>query len=102
MWRADPSGKFEFSDVTYNPSQTLLSPKQPNFTLLKSLIITKFKGKKIKCGHLKDFVITETPFLETHYKTAILKTMEKNGEIKVNRNGAKAGSYTDEVVLEFL
>lgn len=102
MWRVDPSGKFEFSDVTYNPSQTLLSPLRPNYTLLKSLIVKKFKGQEVKSEELKNFVITETPFLETHYKKTILKPMEKNGEIRVNRNGAKTGSYADGVVIEFL
>lgn len=102
MWQADPSGKFEFSDVTYEPTQTFLSPKQPNHNLLKTLVIKKFKGQKVKTEDLRKFIVLGTPFLRTHYKSEILKPMEEKGEIKVLGSRKKRFSYPDGVVIEFL
>ena len=102
MWQADPSGKFEFSDVTYEPTQTLLSPKHPNYNLLKTFIIKKFKGQKVKTEDLRKFVVLNTSFLRTHYKSEILRPMEGKGEIKVLGSRKKRFSYPDGVTIEFL
>ena len=102
MWQADASGKFEFSDVTSEPTQTLLSPKQPNYSLLKTLIMKKFKGQKVKTEDLRKFVVLDTPFLRTHYKSEILRPMEEKEEIKVLDSRKKRFSYPDGVTIEFL
>lgn len=102
MWKADPSGSFEFSDVTYNPAQTMLLGHEPNYILLKKKIQKEYKGKKIKVEELEYFVVTKTIFRETHYKTSILRPMEKEGEIEVTRElGRKAGGYPEGTIIKF-
>ncbi len=102
MWKADPSGSFEFSDATYDPTQTMLLGHEPNYALLKKKIQKEYKGKKIKVEELEYFVLTSTIFKETHYKTSILRPMEKEGEIEVTREpGRKAGGYPEGTIIEF-
>lgn len=103
MWRIDPKGKFEFSDATYDPYQTVLFELEPNFTFLKKLILKEYGGKKVSVDELENFIVVETPFRETHYKTRVLNPMEKNGEIKVvSGNRSRAGTYPSGTIIEFL
>ena len=39
IWKIDESGWYQFSDATYNPSQPVLFEKEPNYYLLKKLIL---------------------------------------------------------------
>jgi three-Cys-motif partner protein len=103
MWDVDESGSFEFSDATYNPAQPTLFQTKPNYQSLKKAIIDKFGGMSVKVVDLETFILTQTPFRETHYKRPILAPMEREGEIKVN--GAKdrrRGSFPENCVIEFL
>lgn len=103
MWRVDPGGSFQFSDATYDPNQTMLFEKEPNFSLLKRNILKEYKGKRVSIGDLEDFVVVKTPFLKTHYKTRILKPMEKESKIKVIYNDKRRlGTYPEGALVEFL
>lgn len=103
MWKADPGGSYEFSDATHSPTQTLLYGKEPNYNLLKKLILNAYKGKKIKVEDLEYFILTKTHFRESHYKTKILRLMEKNNEINILRpEGKRKGTFPDEAIIEFL
>jgi len=103
MWKVDPSGFFKFSDATYNPNQTLLFEHKPNFVLLKRILIDEFKGKRISIEQLEHFVVVKTSFLETHYKTQILRPMEKNGELNAFRDKSrKKRTYPKGTIIEIL
>ncbi len=103
MWRVDSTGRFEFSDATYHPHQTTLLGGKPNYEHLKQLILNKYQGKKVLASDLKYFVVTETPYLSTHYKNSILRPMEREGKIKVASEGKRrAGSYLEDAIIEFL
>lgn len=84
MWKVDELGAFEFSDATYNPAQATLFAKEPNYFLLKKILLKQFKNKITTINDIEYFIITKTPFRETHYKRRILGVMEKleNPEIK--------------------
>lgn len=77
MWDVDESGSFQFSDTTYNPDQPELFKLSPDFYKLKRLIVSNFKGRKVKIEDIEEFVVVKTSFRETHYKKQILKEMEK-------------------------
>lgn len=113
MWKIDETGAFEFSDATYSPSQPTLFSNEPNFYLLKKIIINNFKKQVVKIGDLEYFVITKTPFRETHYKSKILAKMEKAAKPELKRrcdiclkNGSckfRLGTFPNECcVIEFL
>jgi three-Cys-motif partner protein len=83
MWKADPSGTFQFSDFTDANRTMKLFPDQPDFESLKRMIRVRFKGAEIPIEDVTNFVLSETPFLRTHFKTQILKPMESKGELLV-------------------
>ena len=103
MWKADPQGEFEFSDYTESLGLMNLFD-QPNFELLKSQLIKKFSGLEVPVEILREFVIGETAFLASHFKTQILKPMEDVGELEASRKDAKPrkkGTYADGTWLKF-
>jgi len=103
MWRVDPSGSFQFSDATYNPNQTMLFEKEPKFSLLKKKILDEYNGKIINIGDLENFISTKTTFLKTHYKSRILRQMEKEREIEVTCNhNRRKGTYPIGTSIKFL
>lgn len=104
MWNVDKDGVFQFSDSTYNPKQPTLLESKPNFYLLKKILLENFKGKKIKVKDLEKFIITETPFRETHYKTNILLKMEKSKPPEIRITGCKrrGGTFPPECTIELL
>ena len=83
MWRADPRGKFMFSDATYDPKQSVLFSPTPNYALLKKEIVDEFKGKQISIEDLENFVIIKTEFLRGHIRKKVLDIMEPAGEIEI-------------------
>lgn len=106
MWKVDESGLFQFSDATYNPAQMMLFEVKPDYYHLKKIILQNFKGKPVSIAELENFVLTQTPFRETHYKRQILAPMEKiqPPEIKVKCPDIKRkkGTFPVSCIVEFL
>jgi three-Cys-motif partner protein len=104
MWKVDKVGSFQFSDATFNPSQPMLFKPEPNYSWLKQIILKEFKGKSVSTKELENFVLTQTPFRETHFKRQILTEMEKADppEIKVEcQDPRKRGTFTDQCIIKF-
>jgi three-Cys-motif partner protein len=96
MWKADESGEFRFSDAT-DPNQLVLFENAPHLRTLQARIVAEFSGKEVSVGDIEKFVVVETAFRETHYKS-ILKALEKEaGLLKVIKAapGRKAGTFGD-------
>lgn len=106
MWKVDDSGLFQFSDATYNPDQPTLFKMNPDYFKLKQIILSNFKGKKINVDELENFVVTQTPFRETHYKRQILLSMEKANPPEINVKclvkKRKKGTFPSGCIIEFL
>jgi len=103
MWKVNESGMFEFSDATYNPAQPMLFEVNPNYDQLKKIILANFRKKSISIPELENFILTQTPFRETHYKRQILALMEKAEEIEVKSLNPKRKKYTfpPDCIIEF-
>ncbi len=105
MWKVDKNGTFQFSDSTHNPDQPVLFELEPDYRQLKNIILKEFKGKLVSIAELENFILTQTPFRETHYKKQILVPMEKAQppEIRV-KYGIKRRKYTfpPQSIVEFL
>jgi len=105
MWKLDKSGLFQFSDATYSPNQPVLFELGPNYNQLKKILLKKYKGKSVSITELEYFILTKTPFRETHFKTQILKSMEnvKPVDIKVRCQGKRRkGTFPPNCIVEFL
>lgn len=75
MWRSDPSGEYRFSDAD-DPNQCELFTKKPDYGRLKQLILNEFGGSIATVQQVEEFVLTATPFRETHYKIQVLRKLE--------------------------
>jgi len=103
MWKVDPAGTFQFSDYTDANRTIKLFPDQPDFEGLKRMLLARFQETDVTIQELNDFVLEETPFLKTHFKTQILKPMEATGELTIAqaKAGRRRGTFPDGVVVRF-
>ena len=75
MWKVDRSGGFRFSDAT-DPNQMVLFGNEPDYEVLRGLLLDRFQGRETTIADIEEFVVAETPFRETHYKRQILRPLE--------------------------
>lgn len=103
MWKVDPVGSFQFSDFTDANKTIKLFPDEPDFDQLKRMILVRFQGKDVSIEDLTKFVISETPFLRTHFKTQILKPMESQGELLIAKAKEirRKGQFPDGTIIRF-
>lgn len=105
MWKVDEKGAFEFSDYTYNPFQPYLFKIEPDYRLLKKLILKKYKGKIVPVPELEKFILVETPFRESHYKKQILIPMENSVPPRIEVKSMvkrRKNTYPDHCLIKFL
>ena len=95
MWKVDETGEFSFSDAT-DPKQLLLFTKEPRYEILSKQIQDYFRNREVKCAEVEEFVVAETPFRETHYKS-VLKDLENSEKLHVISAsvGRRRGTFPD-------
>ncbi len=103
MWRADPSGNFQFSDATWNPNQPTLFSLGPDFSFLESVLPAALIPEgEVPVERVERFVVEETPFLDTHYKKNVLAPLERAGHLTVVSSPRKRDfSYPPGTILRF-
>jgi three-Cys-motif partner protein len=103
MWKADRTGTFQFSDFTSANRTMSLFPDEPNFELLKRMILGEFKGKKAAIEDIGNFIVAKTPFLRTHFKRQILVPMENSRELSVVKAKAarRKGTFPEGTIIRF-
>jgi three-Cys-motif partner protein len=103
MWQVDPSGTFHFSDFTDANRTMNLFSAEPDFEGLKRMLVGHFRRTDVSIENLTNFVLSDTPFLRTHFKTQILKPMELLGELSVAhaKEGRRQGTFPDGTVIRF-
>lgn len=102
MWRTDPTGDFQFSDATEGVGMMKLF-NQPNYERLKGQILATYKGKSVSIEKLTEFVVENTEFLETHFKTPILKPMEEQNELTAEllARPRRKGTFPNGTIISF-
>jgi hypothetical protein len=104
MWKIDEAGLFHFSDAT-DPTQSVLFEAMPNVTDLRGRLLAAFGGKAASIQEIEDFVLSRTPFRETHFKRQLLAPMEKaipaEIEILSAPPGRKRGQYPLGTTIRF-
>lgn len=76
MWKVDETGTFQFSDAT-DPNQSVLFEGGPDVADLCRRLLEAFRGRDVSIDEIEEFVVTQTPYRETHYKKPVLIPMEK-------------------------
>ena len=106
MWKVGKTDSLQFSDATHNPDQPMLFEMEPNYELLKKTILGNFKGTSVSIEELEDYVLTQTPFRETHYKRHILAPMETKQppeiEVKCLASKRRVGTFPSPCTVKFL
>jgi len=104
MWKVDPKGEFQFSDLTDASTQLVLSfALAPNLQPLRKMIVETFGGTEVEITALERWVVTETPYLPKHIRTPVLIPMEDEGTVSIVRSkpGRKRHTYPEGTVLKF-
>jgi hypothetical protein len=105
MWKVDESGTFQFSDAT-DPAQSVLFERGPDASDLRRRIVAAFKGRDISIKDLEEFVITHTPYRETHIRQCVLRPMEKADPpeltIVASPTDRKKSFYPEGTIIRFL
>lgn len=107
MWKADSTGQYTFSDHLHRreTGQLVLFGGGPDYDDLKRRLISRFGAGEVVTVDktLREFVLVETPYLDSHYKTTILKPMEKSGQIEIVSSPRKqVGTYPAGTTIRFL
>jgi three-Cys-motif partner protein len=104
MWKVDPTGEFQFSDLTDASHQLVLSfASSPNFDSLRDMIVAEFGGLEIEITTLEQWVVTDTPYLPKHLRKPILEPMEDDGSLSIvaAKPKRKRHTYPAGTVLKF-
>ncbi len=102
MWGVDPSGTYQFSDVT-DQNQLLLFQPEPDYSLLKGMLHARFDGETVSIEEIDRYVLEETPFRVAGYKEKVLVPMEDASEISIiaGSKRRKRHTYPDGVRIHF-
>jgi three-Cys-motif partner protein len=82
MWAVDPTGGFRYA-YSANPNQLRLFGTGPDVVHLRTEITEAFRGKEAAVEQVEEFVLVNTPYLDTHYKRQVLAPMERESELEV-------------------
>ncbi len=91
MWRADPSGSFQFSDYRYNPAQMVFFPPTPDYEALAGLIWAEFHSRKVGIEEVERWVVTETDRYASNHVRKALTIIEEQGRLQKFRRDGGAG-----------
>jgi len=82
------------SDCT-DPNQQVLFSPEPDYAYLKAMLQARFRNQTVTVADIENYVVAETPFHSSQYKTSVLKPMEAAGELAVTWAPPKrrAGTY---------
>lgn len=101
MWKVDTKGTFRFSDRT-NPNQIVFFAPEPDYNLLKRLIIKEFRYKTVPVEYIDEFVLVSG---FTHFKKDILRPMEYAIPPVIKVIGGterRRGTYPPSTYIKFL
>jgi three-Cys-motif partner protein len=105
MWKVDETGTFQFSDAT-DPNQSVLFEGGPDVADLRRRLLDAFRGRDVSIDEVEGFVVTQTPYRETHYKKPVLIPLEKADPpqlvVPVAPPGRKKFQYPSGTVIRFL
>lgn len=84
MWRAVPGGGYRFSDRLAG-QDVLFAEDLLNVGPLRSELLAHFTGMEVDVDVVERYVLTNTPYRETHLRKPVLKPLEDESVITVIR-----------------
>ncbi len=102
IWAVDPTGNFRYAYAA-NPNQMRLLDTEPDFQALRTELARAFAGETVSVEEIREFVLTQTQFLDTHYKKQVLAPMEREGAITIPSSPRKQRfAYPDRTRVKFV
>jgi three-Cys-motif partner protein len=103
FWDIDPMDGYNFSDFE-NQNQLHLFPPEPDYDLLKRILIHQFSKTTVSISDIDEYILTETTFLWSACQDRVLKSMEETSHIRVTSSklGRKIGDYSEVEYIQFL
>jgi three-Cys-motif partner protein len=92
MWKVDVGGGIRFSE-RFAGQEVLFSRDAIDVTPLRAALLERFAGRSASIEDIEAFVLADTPFSASHYKTAVLRELEQAGVIRVLTQRARRFSY---------
>jgi len=99
MWKLDPEQGLLFSGLT--SGDPLLFQPEPHLTPLYNALQDRFAGETVTVSVVEEYVITDTDYTSSHYKT-VLRDLEKKGHLECISPRRKKNSYRSDNILRFL
>jgi three-Cys-motif partner protein len=84
MWKVAPGGAYTFH-AKYS-SMDVLFELDVDYPIIAAAIKNQFTGQRVRFPEVSDFVLTDTPFLESHVRKS-LNILERAGQISVIVHG---------------
>lgn len=105
MWKVDPESGLRFSDAT-DPSQVVIFDTGPDAGAIERRLRAHFASAEANVAEVETFLLSETPWRDTHYKMLVLKPLELRDPpgIVVVRGpaGRRRGTFPPETVIRFI
>lgn len=99
MWRVAPTGTYSFSDQMAG-QEVLLGLDTFDPEPLKGALMTRFRGQTVPVEAVQEFVLTETPYLDTHFKRQALAPLQRAGLIS-SPNQKRRCMFPDGTLVTF-
>lgn len=77
MWSVDRSGGVAFSDRLAG-QEVLFAGDAVDVGPLRAAIMTAFAGKDVPIEQIEEFVLTKTPYAESHFRKLVLDVLERH------------------------
>ena len=102
MWKVDPGGGLRFSDRLAG-QDVLFRDDNVDVGPLRTALLRHFASKVTTVADINRFVLVDTPYRESHWKTKVMVPLEQEGRVEVVTSPRKrAYSFPTGTVVRFL
>lgn len=98
MWKVDPTGEYRFADRLAN-QPVLFGMSDPDTTPLQDALLEVFGGEDVRIEDIEEYVITQTPYLQTHIRRRTLVPMIDAG--LASSSYPRRGQFPEGTIVRF-
>jgi hypothetical protein len=98
MWKLAPHGTYKFSD--FLAGQEVFLADEVDTAPLRAALLDRFNTGVTSIEQVQEFVVGNTPYLQSHIKLRTLKPMQEAGLV-TSPNQRRKGQYPPGTLLDF-
>jgi three-Cys-motif partner protein len=100
MWQVDPGGGIAFSD-RLGGQEILFGGANVDLHPLRQALLDRFVGTTVRAESVREYVLADTPYADTHWNRGALVPLEKEGRIEVVTSRAKRYTFPPGTRIRF-